>query len=311
MRKFFNISFILLFGLSAFVYRDKIYSIWSQAFTDYFPCKIAITYSIGTFDDRFGLSQKDFLSAMSDAEKIWEKPVGKDLFKYTKDGNIKINLIYDKRQASTEQLHQIGAVVDDNKSLYNQQKVRYDDLNSEYRIQKATLESAISAFEIRKNAYETEVLKANRRGGADKATFDRLNTEKNYLNTEAGRINTIQNSLNILVREINNLAVSLNALASKLNIVVDKYNTVGTSLGGEFDEGVYKTGPDGREIDIYQFDNRSKLVRVLAHELGHALGLEHIDDPKAIMYRLNNGINEKLTSTDLTALQKLCGIMQK
>ena len=42
--------------------------------------------------------------------------------------------------------------------------------------------------------------------------------------------------------------------------------------------------------------------------MGHATGLEHVDDKKAIKYRLNNGVNEKLATTDIVALKKLCWI---
>ena len=308
MNKFWNIIFLIAIITAGFIYRDTLRNVWSQTLANYFPCKTAISYSIGTFDTRFGISKADFLSVVKSAEDIWEKPVGKNLFEYKDTGNLKINLIYDIRQEATVNLKNLGTSVENTKSYYDSLKLQYESLNADYEKAKVLFESRVSAFETRKNAYETEVSKINRTGKANKETYTRLNVEKNYLNQEASDLNVLQNSLNNKVVELNTMVKSLNNLASSLNLDVKKYNTIGQNLGEEFDEGLYKTGPDGQEIYIYQFENKSKLVRVLAHEFGHALGLEHLEDPKAIMYRLNNGYNEKLTSNDIKAVKELCGI---
>lgn len=308
MSKISKIIFIVLVVAGGYYYKDRLINIWTQSFMYYFPCRMPIKYSIGTFDTKFGLSEVDFIAALSEAEKIWEVPISKDLFKYDPKGTLKINLIYDSRQDSTIKLQKMGVTVGSNKASYDSLKLKYNTLSVEYEKQKIYFESKLSEYEKRKSAYETEVNSINNRGGASKTTYTRLNAEKDYLNSQAGIIKQLQDSLNTSADNLNALATSLNDLARNLNMVVDKYNTIGSNLGGEFDEGIYKSGPEGREIDIYQYENRTKLIRVLAHELGHALGLDHNDDPKAIMYRLNNGVNEKATKTDLSELKLLCGV---
>ncbi|MSU45472.1 MAG: matrixin family metalloprotease [Candidatus Zambryskibacteria bacterium] len=64
--------------------------------------------------------------------------------------------------------------------------------------------------------------------------------------------------------------------------------------------------------EVYEIENSDLFkyspYKSLTHELGHALGLDHIEDPKAIMYRLNNGVNEKLTAGDLELVKNHCGV---
>jgi len=45
---------------------------------------------------------------------------------------------------------------------------------------------------------------------------------------------------------------------------------------------------------------------LLAHELGHALRLNHSNDPNAVMYRLNQSDAAELTTDDIVALKARC-----
>jgi predicted Zn-dependent protease len=86
---------------------------------------------------------------------------------------------------------------------------------------------------------------------------------------------------------------------------VQSYNT----LYGEnrrFHKGEY----NGKEITIYQYQDRDDLILILAHELGHALGLNHVADPKAVMHELLSDQDLDtltLTDADVQELHTACG----
>ncbi len=295
-------------GVWFYFYRVPVTNIIQDLKATYVPCRTPITYSIGTFDTGFKLSKSDFLLAVADAEKIWEKSVGINLLEYKEDGWLKISLVYDRRQKVTTELKVIDANIKVTKSAYENLKSSYTTKRGAYLSDKGTYENAVRIFNERADAYQKEVSLWNSRGGATKDTVLRLNAEKDALNEENRNLVEMRNVLNNTIKAVNDMVVELNQMASKLNITADTFNTINASRGEEFEEGNFRSGLEGSFIDIYEYTDRVKLVRVLAHELGHALGLDHNDDSKSIMYRLNSGTDFKLTNSDLDAIKVACKI---
>lgn len=223
--------------------------LWQSGILDR-PCAHPITYKLGQFDARFKISRQDFLNSSRQAETIWEKPTAKNLFDYSTQGKLVINLVYDYRQQATDRLRGLGLQIETSRESYDAMVAKYKLLLAQYK----------------------------------------------------------QNPSNELVDTINALVNNINRLAAQLNLTVANYNTIGASRGKEFESGDYEASASGTEINVYEFASQPELTRLLAHELGHALGLPHLDDKTAIMYRLNTSRNEKLSPADLSALKSLCQI---
>lgn len=299
---------LIALGAASYVFRAQLLNLWRQLNTSFFPCAQPIGYTIGSFDARFGISKEEFTRAINRAEQIWEKPLGKELFISKPNGNLKINLVYDYRQEATVRLQKLGLTINDDRTSYDALKSKLKSLENEYTQKSTLLKSQIAIFENHKNIYEKKVAFWNERGGATPKAYAELNDERAALDAELAQLNKTQDNLNAMVNNINAVITVLNRLAETLNIDAKEFNLTNKSRGDEFEEGLYQRDSSGQKINIYQFDNNAKLIRVLAHELGHALGLDHIDDTKAIMYRLNQGANSTPTAADLKALKALCKV---
>ena len=275
---------------------------WSPA-----ACVEPIAYTIGSFDRRFDISQKDFLTALTQAEAIWEEPSGIELFVYAPEtGELRVNLIYDYRQETTSALSGLESVVEEDEAVYKTLESKYLGLKTSYNNAKNIYDMRAGAFSDQSILYERQVDNWNAGTRTSQEQFNELEREKVALESKAAELKVLEVGLNKMVRDINILVEALNRLARALNLNVEAYNTIGASRGESFTGGVYYSAGSEEGIDIYEFKSREKLVRILAHELGHALGLEHVDDKEAIMYHLNKGEAEVLTKSDLAALQALC-----
>jgi hypothetical protein len=299
------------------------------------PCSMPIMYSLGTFDSGFGLTKMQFLDDINQAVQIWDKPFGKTFFElasssgsganaaaningYDAASDLKINLIYDYRQQATDAMNAVGSSIDDETSVYNALKAKYNSLSVAYTQEKAALATVVADFQTEQNNYNQTVNYWNGRGGAPAAEYATLTQEKSTLESQAAAVTGDQDALNGTVNTINSTAATINKYVALLNSEATQYNSIASTsgTGEEFDEGEYvvdATSGDGatanKHIDIFQYSTQTKLIRVLAHELGHALGLGHTtSNPQAIMYPLNQGTNLSLAPEDVAAVKEECGI---
>lgn len=267
------------------------------------PCDSPIQYKIGTIDAGFGLSETKLKSTLVSASKIWAKPLGKDLFEYNKNGKLTVNLIYDNRQKTTQINGVLKTDIEKTNALAGSIKKEYETLMQDLAMNKQAYADELANFNAEQAKYSTQVDYWNGQGGAPADVYNSLSQQRDTLMQT-------QQILETKRLAINNSADKINAFIEKYNLLVANANqnidVINQTAGQEFQEGNYD--PNTNTINIYEFSTQDKLTRVLAHELGHALGIDHNLNPLSVMYSLNKSNTLYLSKEDIIGLKTVCKI---
>lgn len=268
-------------------------------------CDEPLIYTLGNIDNNFGLSHSQIVSLLKEAEDIWEQTSGRDLFAYAPDSTdaVKVNFIFDERQLSV-----INAKKFEND--LSSKWLNFENLVSQYEKLSDTHNEILNAYEENVNEYEVLLKKFNRlvddwnEEGGSQAEYRELKDDEFFIETVFQGLEKEREKINKSVESINELASQIESIQNELNRQTDMHNE---SFGGE---NIVNSGDfDTYDVNIYQFFSTPDLRLILAHELAHALGLDHVENQESIMYYLldkQNLIDIKPTVEDLKELELVC-----
>lgn len=267
------------------------------------PCSTPKTWSIGAIDPRFALSTSTVKLYTEGAATTWNTAYPENqLLRYVeKGGDITVTFVYDERQRTTIQNEKLKQTISAEKNSLDDLKSTLESLKEEYAALGKTVNTKTKAYTTHLASHNNEVSYWNDQGGAPRDKYQELQRDEAVLETE-------RTSLNADIERYNQLAERIKTYGENHNQVVDTINqkiqTLNQTVIRDFQEGTYD--PATKDITIYEFDTATSLKRVLTHEIGHAIGLKHVEDKTAIMYSVNQGDNLTLTQADLDELSRVC-----
>ncbi len=246
------------------------------------PCTVPIKYRIDQVDPEFKLSKEEFTKDASAAAQIWNTTKGKQLFVYDPEGELSLNLVYDGRQKLSSQINQMQSDLNSVEKTLTPGEVQFRKDSVDYEQKVKQLNAEIDSW--------------NQKGGAPEETANQLNAQVKDLKAEADRLNAD-------AAKLNKISNSYNAQVGTLNKTVGTFNA---QLSQKPEEGIYIG--DMNRIEIYFDNGKAELVHTLAHELGHAIGMNHVSDENAILYTSTN-LKLKPTKDDIAELDRICSGM--
>lgn len=262
------------------------------------PLDTRLRYRIAEVDPRFKLSIEQVKTISQQATQIWKDGTGQDYFVYDPHAQLAIHLIYDERQMESEQRREHLNQLESNQQHWVEKKRQLDQIEQEILSSKHLLDLKQQQLNQQIQHYNQEQQNA-RQHPSSFANPEYFQQRQRDLEQN---VQTLQQEIaqyNQRIMQLNQQVDELNALDQQLNASVSQYKQ--RFKPHLFHKGLF----NGKQILIYEFESTDDLRLTIAHEFGHALGLQHADDPQALMHPImkdQDTAHFRLTQADLSLL---------
>lgn len=245
-------------------------------------CRSPLYLHLDTLSEDFKLSRLEASLALQEAADMWNEAVGENMLRVQHGKGIPVRFIYDHRQQMLE--------------------AQSDEL-TDYR---AEVSALIEELDDAAEALESP--QSRRDPQAHNNAVQRYNENVQvYLDK--------QQDFNAKVAEFNSRQERLRAARVEAQQEFSEQGLDGQSgdyRGGWTIRNGKPVSPLNESISVYKFGSQQTLEAILAHEIGHAIGMGHVAGHSSIMSPTRNegpGYNHepaRLSTLDIDAVQRVC-----
>jgi len=281
------------------------------------PCEQPLGWHIGQLDPHFDITAEQLESEVRQAAALWNDAAGRTVLTRDEQNGFPVNLIHDHRHQRAmevtrlqEQVQRLEAELERRQHNLEADRTRQHQRREAYQRELARYQA-----DLRRHNQAVEAANRNR---PDADTVARIRQQANKLEQR-------QQELAHQQQELQRHQQALQQHIDTYNDLVERFNARSRELAGasrlaSADSGEYRADITRdhrgnmvsiqREIDVYFFFDRQDLRWTLTHELGHALGIGHVEHPDAVMNAAYLADSEDtslaLHAEDIRALRELC-----